>query len=283
MRNPRRFRNIAIFVTLLGLAMLPQPFLIADDGGSEILQDGLFIAGLTCAILGAPAALVGHTILRGQERLRRGEGVLARWRVDPVRWRRFMASEAAGGGSAAGLRNDLSLRREAPSEGIEVVIGRDAVQVDGEFHRTRPGGAPGLVGLYRLPGPPPALEFHLYYPPTGRGGGSREAALRFPVGLAAEAEAERVIQHYAPAIEARLRKRSLAMRRPRLTQGIALAVALLCGLSFAAGMLLRERQDLAELPLLLAVVGAVLGLGALLLAAIVQLLLRAGAPRGPAA
>jgi hypothetical protein len=50
-----------------------------------------------------------------------------------------------------------------------------------------------------------------------------------------------------------------------------LVLLILCILSFGGGMMLKDNQELGDLPLLMAVIGAVAGIGAAILLLLVQI------------
>ena len=53
---------------------------------------------------------------RGQARLLRGEGVIARWQVFPTEWEQFRRLDSNRSAKAIALGNDLWVRRAAPME-----------------------------------------------------------------------------------------------------------------------------------------------------------------------
>lgn len=182
-----------------------------------------------------------------------------------------MARERTGGGYPGTLANDLSLPKESRGESVAVLLGERSLQLDADFRFLAPHD---VRGMQILIGPPPCLNIQVAY--RSRTGPPVPANLRVPIAAGAEADAQRFIAwHRAARQEVAARYRpGIALRNVRLTRSISLAVVAVCGVMFASGMLLREQRQLGELPLLLAVIGAVAGLGALVMALIAHLLAR---------
>ncbi|MGH6883964.1 MAG: hypothetical protein ACREFM_23795 [Hypericibacter sp.] len=77
--------------------------------------------------------------------------------------------------------------------------------------------------------------------------------------------------HYQASELATRGKPGIAFRKPKLFRNISSIIVLLCAASFAGGLLLKENHELGDLPLFMAVVGAVAGIGAAILLLIVQI------------
>lgn len=117
------------------------------------------------------------------------ENVIARWRVDPERWKAFVALDnelRAGHGGA----NWLSPRLEQAAGG-EVIIGKHAIQVDGEFEMLDVGD---LTGIEWLASPPPALLLKLHI--SDPNGSNVDKTYRIPIAVRAEPDARRVIDYF---------------------------------------------------------------------------------------
>lgn len=202
MRNPRRVRNIALVACLAGAAATTAAFTIPDAGPGFTLQAALGIGGLTSGVLGFVVALFTQIDARRKARLMRGDDVIARWRVDPARWHAFVHLNEKLDTERGALRNHLSIRRNAPAAGIEVIVAKAALQVDGDFHALSFNGNPAITSLTRQPGPPPYLEFRLSY--TGADySASLDWALRFPIAAGSESDAARVQSHYSRSFRPR--------------------------------------------------------------------------------
>ena len=270
MRHPRRARNIALGVFIFGLIALPGAVLIPDHSIPTAWHTAPFIAGLMSLLLGGAFALHQHLDMRAHERLLRGEGLIARWRIDPLAWQAFLGLNRQASAEQGALANQLTLVKEAPPEGIEIIVAQDGVLVGGDFQPVPFRGTPRVENASRLRNDQSAcIELNLFYPavrytPT-------RLALRFPIPVGAEDLAAKLVAHYQASELATRGKPGIAFRKPKLFRNISLIIALLCAASFAGGLLLKDNDELGDLPLFMAVIGAVAGIGAALLLLIVQI------------
>ena len=62
----------------------------------------VLVVSFTTVVLGSVAALVRHMEARGHAAIRRGEGIVARWRLEAEAWRAFVEGERARGTLEAG-------------------------------------------------------------------------------------------------------------------------------------------------------------------------------------
>lgn len=210
---------------------------------------------------------------RGRARLVRGEGVIARWQVHPGEWAQFRALDRRRSAQGVSLGNDLRVRKDAPLEAVEVIVGEKSALVDGSYHSLSPRGLPELRSVGLLEGPPICLEFGLLYP-RGRYGGTVPMTLRIPVPRSARADALRVFAHFEPLAR---RSPGLALRNPPLTYRICVAIVLAasaCGV--AAYLHARTLPDGADplVPLGVLIASIVIGVFAAVLALATFLLTR---------
>ncbi len=112
-------------------------------------------------------------------------------------WDRFRAFDAIRAAQDLALRNDLHIRKLTPPAGVDVLVGRRQLIVDGSYHSLRRLGNPSLRHVYWLPAPadPECLEFALEYA-RGRAGGTLNLSLRLPVPAHARPDGVRVFEHY---------------------------------------------------------------------------------------
>lgn len=197
MPAPRRWRNIAAVLAAAGIAALLAGIFAPDASISEDARIGAVVAGGVLSLLCAIWAVVKHREVRQRERLARGEDVIARWRVDPDTWQRFADLDAT-------LREEQDAVAEheppgaAPS-GVEVVVGRDAVQVGDALHRVPEHGNPEVQwarlddGRLRLA----FVELSLLHHPARVGDPPTQTLLRFPVADGSLAAARAVVAHFA--------------------------------------------------------------------------------------
>lgn len=148
----------------------------------------LLIVSIACVVFGGVGAAALQPDVRARARLDRGEGVIARWRVDLATWRAFVELDRrleVERGPA--LRNRLALRRPPTGADVAVTVTADSVDVDGDLHAVRKGTV-RFLGVTRLAGPPPCLEFALCHPAT-TDGVDVYRAVRFPIGAGTDGEA----------------------------------------------------------------------------------------------
>ncbi len=200
MADSRRARNIALGFFASGWAACVAAFLLPGLAESSWVQTCLFIYGLSAIIFGGGTALVRHFDLRAKQALGRGEGIIARWRVEPAEWQKFVAQNEQWSRQRDVYPNELSFPDAVPGEGIEVLVGKDAVQVGQSIHRLS-SGMPEVTGAFLHEGQPAVIELHLYYPGGGHGASgvpraATRTALRFPVARGYWKEAGAVVSHY---------------------------------------------------------------------------------------
>ncbi len=133
----------------------------------------------------------------GYARLLAGKGVIARWHLNPVEWNRFRVFDSARALQHLDLRNDLRVRKFAPASGVDVIVGRRQLIIDGSYHPLRRFAVPELRGINWIGAPtdPECLEFFLSYP-RGRYGGTFRLTLRVPVPAHARSDGVGVFEHY---------------------------------------------------------------------------------------
>ena len=200
MRKPQRSRNIALGFFLSGWVAALAAFLLPGPGAADWIRACLFIYGSSAILFGGGTALFRHFDARAQEALARGEDIIARWRVDAAAWHEFVAGDREWGQGRDALSNELSLPDRVPEDGIEVIVGKNAVQIDQSIHRLT-SGMPEVTSATLHDLHPAVIELQLYYPGGGHGASGvprapTRSALRFPVGTGAWKEAGIVVAHY---------------------------------------------------------------------------------------
>lgn len=201
MRNPRRWRVIAMVACLLGAGLVFVVATLPPARAGDVLHAVLFAVGGGGVMFGVVGGWMAHRAARAQAALERGDAVLARWRVEAADWQAFLAADAA---LATGLVNELSAPDEIPADGIEVVVGEDAIDIGGSVHVLPRHGAPEVLEATLRDGRgtgPDIAELRLRHPPSPRSSGGTTPAtltrLAFPVGRGAWRDARRAIGHYA--------------------------------------------------------------------------------------
>lgn len=268
MRNP--LRKAILFATLLVLSVALVWFGTEQDTGPSV--EWLSFVPMWIGFLVGSFALVFFILaslhVGGQAKLLAGVARLAEWRLTAAEWDRFRAFDKARALSNPDrLMNDLIVRKETHSQGVEVIVGQKSLMVDGSYHVLRPGGLPALraigwVDNSATPARPlDCLEFELAYP-KGRFGGIRLMVLRIPIPPEAHDKARAVFHHFAPRLVLRP---GMALRNPRRTYQV-LAVLLVFSLAaVAGGWRAAEMNDETMLPSMFVVVGGGLAIFSVIL------------------
>jgi hypothetical protein len=197
MRNPRRARTIALWSVAFGALVLA--WLWLGTGHSTGVYVALFTFGVMAVLFGGTLALFQHQDVRAQQALLRGEDIIARWRVNSDDWRRFVAEDPLWSSHAQGRLNEFSPSGASEPNGVEVIVGKAAVQIGDSIHRVSLRGTPEITEARLHDGTPSIIELLLYYPPYATRFGmspARYTALRFPVGQGAIAMAGQVVAHF---------------------------------------------------------------------------------------
>jgi hypothetical protein len=192
MRNPTRWRNLGLGLALAGLAAgaaLTQPAL------GEGLRVGLMFFAWIAVLVGGGWAWERHRDVQAADALERGDDVLARWHVSAADWREFVGRERRAEGPP---HNELTVGDEIPPGGVDVIVGRSALLVDGSIHRLPRRGTPEITDAKSYEGTG-VIDLQLYYPgsfsPTTAIRAVR-TRLRFPFPPEARLAAREVAAHY---------------------------------------------------------------------------------------
>ncbi|HYW14616.1 MAG TPA: hypothetical protein VE891_00490 [Allosphingosinicella sp.] len=230
MRNPARKALYALLALIVSAVLIRFGIERYETAGEGWGSTGPILLGL--AVLPFPLWILiqASFAVRGQAKLLAGIGVIARWQAYPSEWEQFRKLDSRRAGEDFSLGNELWIRRTAPTEPVEVIVGEKSALVDGSYHSLNPRGLPELRGVSWIEGPPTCLEFRLLYP-RGRYGGTVPTSLRIPVPASARAAAVQVFDHFE-----RLTRRSpgLALRNPSRTYRIC--AALFLGAAVAGGI-----------------------------------------------
>lgn len=195
MRNPTLWRNAGLAIVASGIATGAAVILIPDSVLGVNVKVALFCYALLAVIFGFMWTSWRHSEASTQIALLRGEGVIVHWRVDPAAWDRFATLNDTFS------VNEVKVRRPAPAEGIEVVVGRHAILVDGYVHKLvwpeRSGFGSAGTGNWHvesatlLPGDPACVNLRIKM--TTNRGVPVYSNLVFPIARDAESEAQRAI------------------------------------------------------------------------------------------
>jgi hypothetical protein len=203
MRNPERWRNVAIAVLLAGPAAIVVAFAAPEPSLPEKLRGALIALGLLGILFGGTCALVLQQGVKRQRRMARGEGLLARWRLPAPEWRAFLQLDAERNARGDRERNTFT-PRDPPSPGdVDILVAKDAIEIEGSLHVLPRHGIP-LVTRAQFDESrvgPSVIELELDYPgdgisEAGSPSGPKPGLLRFPVPAGAQVEARAVVAHY---------------------------------------------------------------------------------------
>jgi hypothetical protein len=272
MRNPRRKVGYGLAVALLGGGAALAAAFSADWIGA-VPSAVITSFGGIFAIFGLFGVLMSVFAAIGHARLMSGRGVIARWHITPDEWDRFRALDAIRAAQGPTLLNELPIRHETPTQGVDVIVGRTQLIVDGSYHTLRFRGLPELrgVGWLNAPADPECLEFALLYP-AGRYGGARLLSLRVPVASSAREDGVRVYHHFKSSLP-KFRP-GLAYRRPGLVFGLGIGLVLACLAVSGVGWLLDARGVTGDLPANLKLLGLLAALFPLFVTVMVALIVQ---------
>jgi hypothetical protein len=216
MRHPRRRRNLALVTAGLGVAAMLTAFVFTRTQQAGTWEVLLAVLGFKAAAVGTTLAIVYHIrVVRRYERLRRGEGVLVRWRVDPARWRIFQEMAATLTQAPGALPNGLTLPAEVPPDGIEVLVSGEALLLGPHFEVLEKNAVARLSG--------PVLEIEQRVPINRYQ--TRRAVYRLPAPAGAEADVARLAQCFTSQAGA-----SVDMVRRLAWIALVVVVAILIGI-----------------------------------------------------
>ena len=206
--DPARKRSIALMVLAIALIALTVAIKMPNGGSGFTLQSVLGFGGLTTMPFALGAALVYEIGARRLARMRRGEGIIARWTIGPAQWQAFVARSRQLDRGETWAPNSLDLRT-SPSAAVEVIVSDNAVLVGDEFHTVEKDATVVVDRAF--------IEFrHLISDPNGSDG---RTLLRIPVAEGAQVDAERVRRQYNAVYAA-------AAANPRAKLYIALGFAI---------------------------------------------------------
>ncbi|HEV7731103.1 MAG TPA: hypothetical protein VGR62_03030 [Candidatus Binatia bacterium] len=193
MRNPRRSRNLAWLTVVASVAAIWIAFRMPDAGQGFTVQSVLGIGGICVLPFAFVLAIMRTAEARRYVSLARGKGLVARWTVSPTEWIAFVAGNAALDAERGGA-NLIDLHGTSATNGVDVVVTRDAISVGGDFHPFERNVAitigPDWVELDQFVSDPNGSDANLHY--------------RFPMVPEAAPAMERLAYDNAAAYQAAL-------------------------------------------------------------------------------
>ncbi len=187
MRDPHRTRNVRLGLAF-GVAWpaFAAAVAVGDDLPVAWVVPAVGVAGLHAGLILTTLGLMRHRDARRLDRMRRGEGVLARWTVDQGRWLLYLDHCRRLAAQPGARRNMLALPARLPVVGYHVTVSDDAIRLEDEFEPMRGDAEVRVAGA--------VLEFRQLVPVGRR---MEWRSYQLPVGAGAERDAERVAAHYA--------------------------------------------------------------------------------------
>lgn len=240
---------------------------MARTGGAETAYTAAAIGlGGYVGFAGAISTLNFLWGMRKVARTRAGIGVIGRWTVPPGEFAAFREDERAR--RTAGSLNDYRLPRTVPPEGLEVIFIEDGVLIGDAYFGLVSTGLFTFTALEVLASRPRAIAFETNSLHISRSGRRRTmpGRIRLPVANGADDELRAVVAHFNDVLSARrIVNPGFYPSRMRIGIGGVIVGAVLAAIGFGL-----EAADIEAgyIPVTLAVVGIVGGLGAALLAII---------------
>lgn len=231
-RNPRMARNLVFLIFLCGVAATAVAFILPDAGRGLTFQAVLGISGILITPIAFVFTLIKAVDTWRFDRLLRGQGIVARWRIDASSWQAFVRNEEVLDQQPDRRPNLLSYRDVPAANSVEVIVGQDALLIGGEFHAMSKRGMANIYGPHWLPGSPGCIQFDLTAFVCG-GTHAMRWVLRFPVARDAEQQAGQVIAHFQS-----FRPRQ-ATRNPARSRNRALTAAGIGAAIFTLALMLR--------------------------------------------
>lgn len=179
MHDPRRRSNIA-FATFFGIVAV---IVIAFYTLPQVFAGALLAIGILAGLMSLVMGLIWVGEARRLARMRRGEGVIARWTLDPTAWREHVEQCRSRPVPEQERIICFGETCEPSTGGVEVVFTEDSVWV-GDHFLDLGGGRNPEARLYDA-----WIDFSF---------GNSEGAdfIRVPVAQRARREAERVERHF---------------------------------------------------------------------------------------
>ena len=269
LRNPERNMAICGIVGAAGIAAVAWGALEMHALGHETGRTAAAIAlGLFGGILGIAFFVNFWRAVRIFLDMRSGRTAVARWTLPPHEFDRFREIDRRFAQREEG--NDYKVPGRTPPEGVEVIFSDDGVLIGGAFFSLATTGLSRFSGVRWIASDPPMIEFGTVVTAATNLSVARvyntHGTLRVPVASAAAQQGDHVARRFRDIIERRV------IVKPYFWTGrlrAGLWIAGVCACLAAIGFALRERnQELANIPLFLAVAGTIIAVGGLVMALI---------------
>ena len=192
MSDSIRSRNRAAVVFLISLAVFVPALVLPRSAEDLTVRKLILFSSLPIMLMSAVWLAVRWDEAARLIRLRAGEGVLARWTIDPSRWAWFRSHSGAWDKRDGVLPNDADLAQDPGTHGIDVVVTRDAILIGKDFTP--------LERDVRITVRADWMEFYQVIPKPR--GAPLRIVLRLPLQPGRESLAAEVAQAYKQALQA---------------------------------------------------------------------------------
>lgn len=268
LRNPARGALICFAMSIGGAVSVWSGVSEMNALGAETTSSATKIGiGLLVAIMGFLFLFNFVWGVRVMRAMRRGENEIARWMVSPDIVAAFRKNDEAH--NAQGRHNDYRVPTSVPPAGLPVIFSADGVVVGDTFFGLVTTGFSHYRSARVLPENPPCIEFDTALVWASNVTVPRihvsHGVLRIPVSPTATAEANKVLAHYRDVLA---RKVIVKPDFWRWRIRLGLGTTIVCAVVAAAGFGLEAADaGLGDVPMIMAAVGTLIGLGGLILAA----------------
>jgi hypothetical protein len=209
--------------------------------------------------------LIGIKVIRAA---RRGVGEVARWTVTAGELDDFRTDDKARNAYGPEYRNDYKPPRTSPPEGIEVIFVEDGVLVGDTYFGLPTTGMYRFAGVQMLPSNPLAIEFGTVLTWMSKASTIQVhrsvSVLRVPISRLGRDAGVKVLEHFR-----KVDAREVIVKGGHYRRVMRISL-ILAGLLFATAALgfwfNAIGAKMGNVPLFMAVIGVVAGLGALVLA-----------------
>lgn len=213
-----RSRKRAAVALGISLAVFVPALVIPRSSEHLTERTMLLVFSFAATLISAVWLLVRWDEAKRLTRLRSGQGILARWTIDPARWEWFRYHSSLWDQREGVRANDVDFTQSPGETGIEVVVTGDGILIGGAFTP--------LEKDVRITVRVDWIEFYQIIPKAD--GAPLHTVLRLPLQPGSETQASEVQQGYQRAYDA-----AKSSRRPMIY------VLLLCfvGLPLITGLI----------------------------------------------
>ncbi len=265
--NPARNMAICGVVGVAGIVAVAAGALEMRALGHETGRTaGLIALGLFSGILGIALCFNFWRAVRIVNDMRSGRTAIARWTLLPQEFDRFRVIDRRF--AEREEDNDYKVPRTTPPDGVDVIFSDDGVLIGGVYFGLATTGIGRFDNVRWIGSDPPMIEFGTVLTTATNLSVVHirhiHGTLRVPVAVSASQQGDHVARRFRDVIERRVIVKPYFWTA-RLRAGLWIAGVFVC---FAAvGLALRARnQELANIPLVLAVAGTIIAIGGLVIA-----------------